>query len=342
MTNQNYISALLDLVRARQSFLITSHARPDGDAIGTSLGLMHLLEAMGKQTTVVFTDTIPMVYRCLPGVERIVKTLPAVTPQAAIFLECSSVERSSLDEKAFDAAKPALTINIDHHQSGREFAGFNWIDPQECAVGAMVYELAIASGTPITAAMATCLYAAIMTDTGSFMYPSTTASTFGMAQHLVECGADAPAIAQAIYANNPPGRVRLLGVALQNLQFDQASGDSVAWTTITTAERETARADVEDSEGIISYLIGIAGVEAAAIIRETPTPHEYRLSLRSKGKLDVARVAETFSGGGHRNASGCTIHGSLVEVTEKIVGELRTAALELRSAAATAPSTLIA
>lgn len=342
MTNQASIAALLDLLGSHSSFLITSHARPDGDAIGSSLGMMHLLEGMGKQTTVVFTDNIPPVFRGLPGVERICSTLPTVMPEAAIFLECSSVERSSIDAAQFAATAPALTINIDHHLSGREFATFNWIDPQECAVGAMIYDLAIASGTTITPALATCLYAAVLTDTGSFHYSSTTARTFTMAAHLVEAGAEPHVISQAIYQSNPPGRVRLLGAALRNLQIDHASGDAVAWCSVSLADQAAAGASVEDTEGIVNYLIGIAGVEAAAFIRELPAPQPYRLSLRSKGAVDVSKVAERFGGGGHRSASGCNIAGSLAEVTESIIAELRAATLQLPSAHKTAPETLVA
>jgi len=342
MTKQSSIAALLELLRSRNSFLITSHARPDGDAIGSSLGIMHLLEAMGKQTTVVFTDDIPPIFHGLPGVERIVSTLPDVMPDAAIFMECSSVERSSLDAAQFLAAAPPLTINIDHHLSGREFATFNWIDPEECAVGAMIYDLAVASGTTITPAMATCLYAAVLTDTGSFHYSSTTASTFTMAAHLVEAGAEPYVISQAIYQSNPPGRVRLLGTALRNLQFDHASGNAVAWCSVSLAEQAAAGASVEDTEGIVNYLIGIAGVEAAAFIRELPAPGPYRLSLRSKGAVDVSKVAERFGGGGHRAASGCNISGSLPEVTESIISELREATLRLRQGYPDAPKTLVA
>jgi phosphoesterase RecJ-like protein len=144
---------------------------------------------------------------------------------------------------------PALMINIDHHLTGREFAGFNWIDPSACAVGAMVYELALASGAPITAPMAECLYTAVLTDTGSFTYPSTTAATFAMAAHLVECGANPNRIAQAIYFSNPPTRIRLLAAALHNIVIDPRSEGRIAWSAISLDEMEQAGATVEDCEG---------------------------------------------------------------------------------------------
>jgi bifunctional oligoribonuclease and PAP phosphatase NrnA len=323
MNNQASISALLDLIRERNSFIITSHVRPDGDAIGSSLGLMHLLEGMGKQASVVFVDPIPPNFRWLPGVDRVSTHFTAA--DAIIFLECDSIERSSIDRLEFDAARPALTINIDHHRSGREFADFNWIDPETAAVGAMVYDLAVAAGVTITLSMADCLYAAILTDTGSFNYPGTDASTFAMAERLIQSGASAAHIAHAIYSCNPVSKVRLLGIALSHLQIDGA----VSWSHVLLADMESVGASVEDCEGVASHLIGIAGIEAAVFLRELPGQNQFRLSLRSRRSVDVASIAEHFGGGGHQNASGCTIDGSLAEVTQRIVGQLRAACTRL-------------
>jgi phosphoesterase RecJ-like protein len=322
MSNQLSIVALLDLIYERSSFLITSHARPDGDAIGSSLGLMHLLEALGKDVVVAFSDPIPDAYSCLPGIDRIQSRLPTRPPDAAILLECDSIERSSYDRASFEAMAPVLIINIDHHLTGREFAGFNWIDPAASAVGAMIYDLALASGVAINPAIAQCLYTAVLTDTGSFTYASTTAATFSMAAHLVECGAEPSMIAQAIYSSNPPSRIRLLGAALSNFVLDSRRTSKIAWSAITLEEMERAGATVEDCEGVVNHLIGIAGVEAAVFLRETSAPNQFRLSLRSKGEIDVAAVAERFGGGGHRSASGCIMEGSLPEVTERILTEL--------------------
>ena len=341
MKNDASIAALLELLRERNSFVISSHLRPDGDAIGSSLGMMHLLEAMGKRATVCFVDPIPVNFRFLGGRDRIACTFPEA--DAAIFLECDSIERSSIDRRQFDAAVPALTINIDHHRSGREFADFNWIDPEAAAVGAMVYDLAVAAGVTISRSMAECLYAAILTDTGSFNYPSTSASTFAMAEHLVQSGANPNRIAADVYFSNPASKVRLLGIALSNIQIDGA----VSWSHVTVEEMERVGASVEDCEGVANHLIGIAGVEAAAFLRELPGQNQYRLSLRSRRALDVSVIAENFGGGGHRNASGCSVEGTLAEVTRLIVGQMRAACLPLKTDAAsieapTLPSILLA
>ena len=327
------IAALLELLRERNSFLITSHQRPDGDAIGSALGMMHLLEAMGKQVTVAFADPIPTPFHCLAGVDRIVASLPHSSPDAVILLECDRLERSCFAGSSFEHMAAGLTINIDHHLSGRTFADFNWIDPDACAVGLMVYDLAIAAAATISPQMAGCLYAAVLTDTGSFTFASTTAETFACAEHLLECGADANAIAQSIYFSNPPGKVRLLAIALTNMQIDGA----VCWSSITLDEMERVGATVEDCEGVVNYLIAIAGVDAAVLLREAIAQQEFRLSLRSKGDLDVAAVANHFGGGGHRNASGCTILGSQTLVTERVLTQLQAASRGLLLAARPVP-----
>jgi bifunctional oligoribonuclease and PAP phosphatase NrnA len=323
MMRADAIARILRIVGDHETFLVTSHARPDGDAIGSALGFMHLLEPMGKRVTVAFADRIPTMYRCLPGIERIVSELPTELPDVAVLLECDSIERTG-----FNHIDAGMLVNIDHHQSGRSFADFNWIDPTACAVGAMIYHLAVASGEEITAEMAGCLYAALLTDTGAFTFACTDASVFGVAEHLLERGADSTGIAQSIYFSHPESKVRLLGIALSNLEVD----GEVAWTFVTLDDMERTNAIVEDCEGIVNYLISILGVRAAVFLRELPDGNRFRLNLRSKGTVDVAEVAERFGGGGHRNASGCTIEGPITEAVPTLVNELH---LACRSACAT-------
>jgi phosphoesterase RecJ-like protein len=321
MTNEASIAALLQLLRERKTFVITAHTRPDGDAIGSALGLFHLLEAMGKQATVVFTDPIPEVYRFLPGVERITTHIPAGTLDAAIFLESGTLERASIDPAELLAAAPGFTIHIDHHRSGTAFAGFNWIDPDACAVGAMIYDVAVATGVPVSTALADCLYTAVVTDTGSFNYPGTTAATFALAQHLVQCGVIPSKIAQAVFFSNPPAKSRITGLVLSRMEIQ----GGIAWSYLLLDDLKQTGAVVEDCEGAVNQLISIAGVQVAMMVREFLPSAEFRLSLRSKGDIDVARVAEGFGGGGHRNASGCTLNGTLAAVSASVLAALRKA-----------------
>jgi phosphoesterase RecJ-like protein len=319
MTHESQIEALLQAFRASPRFILTSHARPDGDALGSVLALAEILDQLGKQTDVVFADPVPLIYRTLPNVQRIHHT-PSAADIAdhsipAILLECDSIGRTGLM-----GLEDRPLINIDHHASGRHFAGVNWIDEHACAVGAMVYRIALAAGVEITASMATCLYTSILSDTGAFTYSSTNAETFALVHDLALRGANPGRIARDIYFSNPISKIRLLGAALSNLQCE----GSVAWSWVTSNDMESTGADAEDCEGVVNYLISIVGIEAAVFLRELPNINEFRLSIRSKGKVDVARVAEHFGGGGHRSASGCTLSGPLNAATDLILTQLRT------------------
>jgi phosphoesterase RecJ-like protein len=335
MTNQESIASFLRLVHDRRTFVVSSHARPDGDAIGSSLAMMHMLQCIGKEVVVAFKDPIPAQFNCLEGVDKIVHELPATSPDALILLECDSLERTGFRREDFDRLAPAFTINIDHHRSGRNYADFNWIDPDACAVGAMLYDIVLASGHVISTKVADCLYTAVLTDTGSFNYPGTNAATFALAEHLVKAGTDPNRIAQAMFSSNPVSKLRLLGAALSNMQVQ----GSICWSLITTEDMERTHATAEDCEGVVNHLISIGEIEAAALLRQQADPSEFRVSLRSKGSghVDVSAVAEQFHGGGHRNASGCTLHGTIAEVTSSIV-----AALEAEVAAEVAPTSLTA
>jgi phosphoesterase RecJ-like protein len=314
------IAALLAVFRSHPRFLLTSHARPDGDAIGSVLALAEVLDQLGCQADVILADPIPYIYRTLPNLSRIRETPSAndVVPNLAtpaILLECDGIARTGLL-----GLEGRTLINIDHHASGRAFASINWIDEHACAVAAMVYRIAIAAKVEITPSMATCLYTAILSDTGSFAYASTTADTFAIVHDLAVRGANPSQIARDLYFSNPASKIRLLGAALSNFQCD----DTVAWAWVTSEDMERAGATAEDCEGVVNYLIGIVGVESAVFLREVPDTSQFRLSIRSKGKLDVAQVAEHFGGGGHRNASGCTLDGPLAEAVARILLQLRT------------------
>jgi len=319
MKNQASISALLNLIRERNSFVITSHVRPDGDAIGSALALSEVLDQLGRKVDIVFADPIPTTYRALPNVQRIHHAASAtdIAPDQntpAILLECDGIARTGLL-----GLEGRTLINIDHHASGRLFGTVNWIDEHASAVAAMVYRIAIAANVKITPSLAICLYTAILSDTGCFTYSSTTANTFAIAHDLATRGANPGQIAHDLYFSNPASKVRLLGIALSNFQCD----GPIAWTWVTGEDMDRVGADAEDCEGVVNYLISIAGIEAAVFLREVPATNQFRLSIRSKGKLDVSHVAEHFGGGGHRSASGCTVEGPLALAIDRILTQLR-------------------
>jgi phosphoesterase RecJ-like protein len=317
MMEEAQIAALLECFRQHPHFLITAHARPDGDAIGSILALAELLEQFGCTTDPVLVDPIPHIYRSLPGVHRIrqAATLTSDEPLApVIILECDCVARTGLA-----GLDNRFLLNIDHHLSGRNYGALNWIDEHACAVAAMIYRLADAAQATITPTMATCLYTSILSDTGTFTFPATSAETFAIAHALTLKGASPALIARQVYFSNSLSKTRLLGAALANLQYH----DSLAWTWVTRQDLAVTRADAEDCEGVVNHLIAIDGAEAAAFLRETPDG-QFRLSIRSKGRINVASVAEALGGGGHRSASGCTLNGPLTHAVECVLTQLRT------------------
>lgn len=308
------LEAVLETVRRGRRFVVCSHARPDGDAVGSMLACGMMLTQMGRQADLYSADPVPQIYRWLPCVETIRRTERVEGGyDAAILLECDGAARTRLE-----GLEAIPMVNIDHHASWRAFADVNWIDEHACAVGEMVHRLARAAGVTVTPPMAICLYAAVLTDTGSFCYEGTDAHAFELARELVRCGADPAGIAREVYFSNPLSKMLLLGAALSTLRRD----GRLAWMWVTQADMERTGAAEEDCEGIVNYAIALAGVEGAVLLRELPDGR-VRLSLRSKGGLDVARIAAACGGGGHLHAGGCTLAGPLRAATERILGTMR-------------------
>lgn len=314
------LEEVLKVLKAGERFLVCSHTRPDGDAVGSMLALGMVLEQLGKKPDLVTADRVPVLYRRLPGAEK-VRSAGRVSGayDAAILLECDSLERARLD-----GLEDLFLINIDHHISGRPYAQLNWIDCGAASVGELVYRLARAAQVTLTPQMAACLYTTILTDTGSFSYGALKASTFALARELVLAGADPIALAQDVYYSVPASKVVLLGAALNHLQREPR----LAWLWVTLEDMARAGAVEEDCEGIVNFALSIAGVEAAVFLRELPQG-QIRLSLRGKGKVNVAAIAGKMGGGGHENAAGCTLDGPLDRARERILAELRLAVGDL-------------
>ncbi len=308
------LAQVVEVLRRGRRFAVCSHARPDGDAVGAMLACGLMLEQMGKRAELVAADPVPQIYRGLPGAGAI-RRLERLEGEydAVILLECDGVPRSRLE-----GLEGRFLVNIDHHASGRRFADVNWIDTEACAVAEMVYRLARAAGAAVTQEMARCLYVGVLTDTGSFCYEGTDWHAFEVARELVKHGADPAAIAREVYFSNPMSKMMLLGAALGNLRRE----GKLAWLWVTNADMQRTGAAEEDCEGIVNYAIAISGVEAAVLVRELPDGR-VRLSLRSKGRLDVAQVAASFGGGGHIHAGGCTLEGPLEDARTRILERMR-------------------
>src|SRR5712691_1210908 len=310
------LTEVLKHIEQRNQFLLTSHARPDGDAIGSALACRQILRAMGKEAEVVLRDGVPRVYRPLPFADKVVQADRVNGAyEAAIILECDSIQRTRLE-----GLEERFLISIDHHVSGRPFADVNWIDPKAVATAEMVYRLAREAGVRISYEIATCLYTAVLTDTGSFMFEGTNEHTFELARELVLAGADPAHCARNIYFGHSTAKMRLLGAALSNLHREGA----LAWISVTQEQMLRCHAKEEDCEGLVNYALSMQGVEVALFFRELPDSR-YRVSLRSKGQLNVASVAERLGGGGHQCASGCAIDGPQAAAAARILAELRLA-----------------
>ena len=308
------MDAILKALQQGDRFLVCSHARPDGDAVGSMLAMGMLIRQMGKRADLVSADRVPNIYRALPGAQEIRSSLRVHGPyDAAILLECDGLARTSLQ-----GLEKFPILNIDHHASGRAFGHLNWIDQRAASVGELVYRLVKAAGATVTREMATCLYVTVLTDTGGFCYGSTQASTFELARELVLAGADPIRIAQDVYFSTATSKLLLLGAALNNLKRD----GRLAWLWVTHQDMVRTCAAEEDCEGIVNFAVAISGVEAAAFLRELPE-QRIRLSLRSKGQVNVAAIAERMGGGGHESAAGCTLEGPLPQAIEEILVQLR-------------------
>ncbi len=307
------LEQVLQEIRSRGRFVVTSHARPDGDAIGSALAFGQMLRVMGKDAKVVMRDGVPRIYRNLPFADRVLPADAVPENDAVILLECDSTRRTGLR-----GLENSFLINIDHHASGRNFAHVNWIDSSIMATAEMVFRLAQTAGVRVDRDMATCLYTGLMTDTGSFMFAGTNEHTFAVARELVLAGADPALCARPIYFGHSTAKMRLLGAALTNLRRE----GPLAWIWVTQEQMTGFGAREEDCEGLVNYALSIADVQVAIFFRELPEGR-FRVSLRSKGEVDVSVVAAHFGGGGHKCASGCSIDGPLAAAVPRILERLR-------------------
>lgn len=312
------LSQVVDLIEKKDRFAITSHVRPDGDSLGSSLGLYWLLRALDKDVEVVMRDPAPHAYQQLPGADTIRVTPSVDRPYDAVFvIECSDIDRPGLVD-----LEKQFVVNIDHHSTTELFGTINWIDSTASAVGEMIYNLSKATGVRVTKEIAECLYTALLTDTGSFHYSNTTERTFKIASELVRTGVKPAKTAEAIFGSYKWPKIELLSQVLATAKRDETG--HVAWMRQTLKMQQQTNASEEDADGFVNFPLSIAEIEAAVLFKEC-SPGVYRTSLRSKGDVNVAKIAEQFGGGGHRNAAGCTLEGSWEEVEQKVLPLLQDA-----------------
>ncbi|MCS6918868.1 MAG: bifunctional oligoribonuclease/PAP phosphatase NrnA [Fimbriimonadales bacterium] len=318
MRSRDTFQRAAGLIAEAESFLIVPHLHPDGDALGSALGLYHALKQMGKSVvTVVSHDSVPEIYRFLPDWDKILLEHPHhTTYDLAIVVDQSQLSRAGKHEQLARAARRML--QIDHHVPLETFAEVRIVDTSAAATAELVYRLLHAMRLPLTPEIATCLLTGIVTDTFSFKFPNTTPRTLRIAAALQQAGADLSYISEQVFETRSFSAVKLLGLALASLQ--RTRDGAIAWVTVPRRAFEEAHAHEEETEGIVNFVRSIRGVEVAMMLRESPNG-KIRASLRSRGKVNVAKLAQQFDGGGHENAAGCTLETSLAEAEMILVRE---------------------
>jgi phosphoesterase RecJ-like protein len=311
---------IIDIIYRYNVFLITSHERLDGDALGSELALYQSLYQMGKKAVIFNQDQTPENYRFLPGANQIRSKLNGIEEFDAVFiLDCSELER--VGEEAARIGTIKRMINIDHHISNGGFCEITLIDPQASSSGELIYRLFKKMDIAISKDAATNLYAALLTDTGGFHYGNTGKDTLIAAGNLVEYGADPQWIAENIYENNPPSKLRLLTKALETLTFDLDG--KVGSMVVLLRDIESVGALPEYTEGFVDIPRTIRGVEISVFYSEL-SDNFFKISLRSKGRINVERVARILGGGGHINASACKLRGDIKTVKQRVIEIIKT------------------
>ena len=317
------LAAAAEVVRTQDDFLVTTHHGPDGDAIGSLLAMHALLEAHGKQHVLYNADGVPDGLSFLPGADNVVDQVPDRRFAWTILLDCGMPDR--VGHVYEEQAQYTQALVLDHHLTERDFGDVAYVDSDAAATGEIVYRLANAMGWTPTPDFASCAYAALLTDTGSFQFNNTNARVLKVASELAALGADPARIAEAVFSGQSKARVAMMGNVLESLRY--YCGDRVAITSVRKNAMQQAGATKYDLEGLVNIPRSIAGVLVAVQIKEVDVDREYRVSLRSKPPVSVEAIARQFGGGGHRYAAGCTLEGTYDQVLSQLVAAIETALL---------------
>ena len=311
MTKNDPVLLIREKILSSRTIVITSHLRPDGDSLCTSLALAGMIELLGKRARIINHDPTPLPFSQMPEIKRI--TIGQVPPRGfdlVILLECANVERSGM--KHLD---PYFKISIDHHYSNDNYADINWIDPAASAVGEMAFLLAEKMEIALTPEIADHLYCAIVSDTGCFQFSNTSARAFEVCHKLVRNGADPIKTTEFLYNNNSPEKIKLLGQVLSTLQINPRG--KIATITMFKKQLRALSLREIDTEDITTLARSIKGVEMVLFFKEMAR-NTFRVSIRSKGKANAAAIAECFDGGGHVHAAGFTAVGRYEELVKNI------------------------
>ena len=320
-TYPKIIDRILAAIRASRTFCVVGHIRPDGDCVGSQLGLTLALKAEGKKVVCWNQDPMPDKYAFLDPDHLFQKPKRNRKFDCVIATDAASFER--LGAVGPCLADPKLFINIDHHESNTRFGHLNWVSGREPSSGELIFRLLKIAKWPITRAIANCLFTAVSTDTGSFQYPSTRPGTFHAGAELVTRGADLARICDEVYQSYPLSRVRLLKHIYNH--FHLTHQDQIAYFWLKQADFKLANSMGDDTEGLIDHIRAIAPVVVACVFEELE-PEVTRISLRSKSeKVNVSDIAAQFGGGGHPGAAGARIVGKPLAVQRKVIAAVKKA-----------------
>lgn len=313
------IKEIIEAITRGQSFLVTAHVRLDGDALGSELAVYLMLKDLGKKVVVYNQDATPVHYRFLPASENIVHAPGAMEQyDTAMILDCSELER--VGEQAEAIGEIINLINIDHHISNDGFCDLKLIDARASSTGELIFRLMQEMGFKLTKDICTNLYAAILTDTGGFRYSNTRRDALWAAGTLVENGADPQWISENIYESDPPAKLKLRARTLETLSLDM--GSKVGSLTVTQKMLQETGASMDYTEGFVDIPRAVQGIEIAALYTQM-NGNGFKISLRSKGRVNVERIAKKFGGGGHVNAAACRIEGDIDSVKSKIMEAIK-------------------
>lgn len=318
--NELSIYELEKIIKKSDNIFIVSHVNPDGDNIGSSLALLMAIRKLNKNPKILKVDDIPKDFNFLPGLENIKEYKLDHPVDLLISLDSSDIDRLGLGKNF--ALKADKVINIDHHISNDKFGDVNIVSPSSAATGEIIYQIIKKLGIDIDKDIATCLYTAISTDTGSFMYSNTSHVTHEIASELIKKGIDTNNININLYQNKSIESTRLFINALSKL--DMFNNNKIGIVAITKDILEESGATLEDSEGIISFVRNINSIEVACLLK-TVNKNEIKISLRSKEKVDVSEIVKKFNGGGHKRAAGCTIYKDINEAKKLMLTEIKSA-----------------
>ncbi len=316
MTNHHTLQEIAAEIRSRDCFTLVGHMIPDGDCIGSLLGLYMALQNAGKQCNILLRDAVPANYAFLAGSDciRQLATIDAVYPNV-IFLDCSDPER--IGQEVLDGIQNRcrFIINVDHHKTNTRFGDMNYVE--DCAAtGQILVQLIRELKQPVTPEIANALYTAIIMDTGNFQYSSTTGETFRTAAELLDCGADLNLIRVSMFESRDIRELQMQAATLSHMQL--SPDRRVAWMYLTLAEARAIQAEDFHPEGLVNHLRSIAGVEVAVYFREMDE-NLVKMAFRSKSTTDVSAIAAHFGGGGHHQAAGARFAGTLSEAMAAVI-----------------------